>query len=152
MTALDERTNQARRALDAIESTLSTLTKMARDIEPSYCTEGDLATLTIVGDLLNDAEDKMADLCAENVERAEDEDAGNASFPFLAWDMVGQRVVTVYEWHVGGQRYLLGNNETARPSELTTAFPTWYVRAEAQLLDAQDQAETQAAALGVGVQ
>ena len=58
MTALDERTNQARRALDAIESTLATLTKMARDIEPSYCTDTDMATLTIVGDLLNEAEDE----------------------------------------------------------------------------------------------
>ena len=30
--------------------------------------------------------------------------------------------------------------------------PAWLVRAEAQLLDAQDQAETQASALDVGVQ
>ena len=145
MTALDERTNQARRALDAIESTLATLTKMARDIEPSCCTDTDMATLTIVGDLLNEAEDKMADLCAENVERAEDAPApAPVSYVEMGTGAIVQ--VTRWDWNTAH----LADGTTANRNNLYR--PAWLVRAEAQLLDAQDQAETQAAALDVGVQ
>ena len=65
------RTDQTRQMLDDIASTLATLTKLARDIEPSCCTDLDHARLTIVADLLNDAEDKLADICADVNEATE---------------------------------------------------------------------------------
>ena len=140
---IDERADQARRALDAIESTLSTLTKMARDIEPSYCTDGDLATLTIVGDLLNEAEDKMADLCAENVERA-----GDAPAPVSYVEMGTGAIVQVVRWDWNTAH--LADGTTANRNNLYR--PKWLVDAERQEADAQDQAETQSDALGVGAQ
>ena len=138
----DERTNQARRALGAIESTLSTLTKMAR-IEPSYCTDTDMATLTIVGDLLNDAEDKLADLCAENVERAEDAPAP-VSYVEMGTGAIVQ--VTRWDWNTAH----LADGTTANRNNLYR--PKWLVDAERQEADAQDQAETQSDALGASIQ
>jgi len=130
-------TERAREYLNDIKATLATIGKMASDIYPAlYAEEMGRPTLKQVYENLIRAEDLLAEITAENVERQENEDA--QAFPFDAWDMIGKRKVTVYDWHIGGQRYLLGDNETALPSEITTVFPAWYARAQQALADAAD--------------
>jgi len=72
----DERTTAARQMLDELTSTLGTLQKMINDIEPSLCLPTDLARLESARDYLNDAEDRLAEICANNVEMQELDDAG----------------------------------------------------------------------------
>ena len=68
----DERTIEVRQVLDEIESTLGTLGKMAHDIEPSYCVGADFSRVKLALVHLNEAEDKLADVCADTNEREED--------------------------------------------------------------------------------
>jgi len=72
----DERTTAARQMLYWIEGYLATLGKMVHDIEPSLCLPTDLARLESARDYLNDAEDRLAEICANNVEMQELDDAG----------------------------------------------------------------------------
>jgi ABC-type transporter Mla subunit MlaD len=68
---INGRTNEARQILDELEATLATLAKLVRDIEPSYCTDTDLASLYIATDDLALVEGRLADLCAKTNEIAE---------------------------------------------------------------------------------
>jgi len=129
----DERTTAARQMLDELTSTLGTLQKMINDIEPPLCLPTDLARLESARDYLNDAEDLLAEICANNVEMQELDDAGPL-FPFEAWDIVAAQPVTVTGWF-NSARYRLSTGETALPSEITTVFPAWYVRAKQALVE-----------------
>ena len=136
---IDKYTNEARRALDEIESTLATLTKMARDIEPSLCTDTDLARIEIAASHLNDAEDMLAALCADNNEAQEVSD----QFPFEAWDLMARRPVTVTGWNEHHDNRLnITPGGFSRPNHITSAFPAWYIRAQQAQADAADEAET----------
>ena len=137
----EERTNEARRVLDDLSATLATLGKMARDIEPSYCTDADLARIEIASSHLNDAEDLLANLCADNNEAQED--AGAQTFPFDARDMVAKRLVTITGWDDFCPGYYTARpGYLASPHEITTTFPAWYVRAQQAEADAADERAT----------
>jgi len=124
----EERTDAARALLEELESTVATIAKLIEDSDPAQCLDTDVARLSSALDVLHEAEDDLAAVAAP-------------LFPFDGWDIIGDQPVTVKGWH--GTRYRLDTGETARPSEVTTVFPAWYVRAKQATEDAADQADTQ---------
>lgn len=69
----DARTHEAIDILGEIEDTLATLNKMVADIDPALCVDADFAKLNKAACHLELAETALAEVCAENVERQEDE-------------------------------------------------------------------------------
>ena len=136
---IEERTSAARQALHDIESTLATLAKLVQDIEPSLCTDSDLARIEIVASHLNDVEDALADICADNNEAQETGD----EFPYEAWDRMAQQPVTVTGWnkHYGNCLNITPGG-FSHPNHITTAFPAWYIRAQQAQADAADERAT----------
>jgi hypothetical protein len=124
---------QAHEVLVEIQGTLATLTKMALDIDPALCTDGDLAELRLINANLGAVEDDLADICAENVEAQGDE------FPFEAWDIIADEPVVVVGWF-GQDMFRLSSGYLAHPRTVTTDFPAWYVRAQQAEADAREQA------------
>ena len=53
-----------RQVLDEMDSTLYTLRKLIRDTEPSYCTQAELARLSMASSYLDMTEDALAEVCA----------------------------------------------------------------------------------------
>jgi hypothetical protein len=133
-------TTQAQQHLDELASTLATLTKLVRDIEPSVCTDSDLAKLQIAGAHLDEAEDVLSALCAENVEAQEDEDS-EPEFPYPAWDLIADEPITVLGW-TDDRQLRLDSGYTALAHEITTVFPAWYTEAQQREADAKDERET----------
>lgn len=68
-------TTQTRQTLDEMASTLATLGKLVADIEPFYVVGADLGRLELANTYLEQAEDVLADVCANVNEAQEDEDA-----------------------------------------------------------------------------
>ena len=67
---IGDRATEARKVLDELESTLSTLTKLVADIEAAYCTDGDMAALYRARMDLEATETRLAQVSAElNEER-----------------------------------------------------------------------------------
>lgn len=67
-------TTQTRQTLDEMASTLATLGKLVA-IEPFYVVGADLGRLELANTYLEQAEDVLADVCANVNEAQEDEDA-----------------------------------------------------------------------------
>ena len=148
MNELEARTERARQALDDIEATLATLNKLVKDIEPSYCTDTDLAVLDSVAASLDEAEAALADLCADHNEQAEESEP---ILPFDAWDLIAHERCRVIGWY-DRTHYRLASGTIARLDSVAAVFPAWLADAEQALADARDEADTERCALDVGVQ
>jgi hypothetical protein len=98
--------------------------------------------LQIAGAHLDEAEDVLSALCAENVEAQEDEDS-EPEFPYPAWDLVAKHPVTVLGWSKPtGQGYDIQPGVYSDVQDITTVFPAWYVEAQQREADAKDKHET----------
>jgi len=140
----------AQQHLDELASTLATLSKMVSDIEPSLCSEHDLARLQIAGAHLDEAEDVLAAVRDTNYPRIVGPDQvpsredAEREFPFEMWDIMGQQPVTIVGWHrTFPGCYLTDDGRLCWPSDITTIFPSWYLDAQQAQADEADQHDTE---------
>jgi len=119
----------AQQHLDELASTWATIGRLLNDIDPQLCGEHDLARLQIAGAHLDEAEDLLAALCADNNEM---------------WDIMGQQPVTIVGWHrTFPGCYLTDDGRLCWPSDITTIFPSWYLDAQQRQADEADQRDTE---------